>query len=764
MSSSAWKSGFEFAGLAAGQTVCRRYLLKRVLGEGGMGVVWLAHDTRLRESVALKFLPHSVAHDSTALERLRREALRSRKLTHPTIVRIHDLYGGEAEPVFISMEFVDGPNLHYLREHRPNPVLPWSFLGPLVVQLCDALEYAHRNDVIHRDLKPANLMLDSSGRLKLADFGLARVLRDSSVTSSKAGEAGGTLPYMSPQQAQGHSPTVADDIYSLGATLYELLTGTRPFHTGDIDYQMRNNRPQPLAERLLELGISNDDLPSDVAALVMACLAKDPAQRPQSAADILQWIGGGTLTARAATPRTSPAEANPTADSDKPEHRWQRFALPMLLIALLGGAAWFWMAQKRSRDSAPTPPLGLVSWWRGESNALDSAGNSPGLMMGGATFEPGKIGSAFTFNGTDACVVVSNSSWLNPSGPFSVACWLKASAQQFSPDGQFLIVDKSHGVDGTGWALQGNPNGTVSFMFGKGGGNAPGHYVEVKTGDDLRDERWHYLAGIFTGKQLTIYQDGMAIDTLNTSDLPASNARDVTIGRWWGGEGEPRRYFHGSIDEVGYYQRALSAAEIESIHEAGLAGRPVADSKASPSARGNHSSPNLLTNGSFEAFDASAPPFMVTSGNSTPGWKQLLDGVDVVHNSYTQGPRVLVDASEGVQFLDLNQRGHVGGLEQVVNATVGATYKLEVDLVAWAENGIGGTVTYELFDPDTGDSLAKAAFTDRIGGLWTTRELWATATSARLGVRILGVVSAQAGMGLDNVRLTMLPNRPSRGE
>ena len=133
--------------------------------------------------------------------------------------------------------------------------------------------------------------------------------------------------------------------------------------------------------------------------------------------------------------------------------------------------------------------------------------------------------------------------------------------------------------------------------------------------------------------------------------------------------------------------------------------------------------------------------------------------MDVTHNNFTQAPPVLLDASDGVQFLDMNQLGHLGGLEQEVNATAGATYKLELDAAAWAENGIGGTIAYELYDPSTGTSLAKATFTDRIRGTWSARELRATATSSRIGVRVQGLVATQAGMGVDNVRLTVLPKR-----
>ncbi|HYV29447.1 MAG TPA: serine/threonine-protein kinase, partial [Candidatus Eisenbacteria bacterium] len=150
-----------------------RYTLIRVLGQGGMGVVWLAHDARLNEDVAVKLLPPNVRHDAAALDDLRRETARSHKLTHTNIIRLHDFVEPPGEEPFISMELVDGKNLTSIRLEHEARVLPWVFLAPLVKQLCEALEYAHEEKVIHRDLKPANLMLDLKGRLKLADFGIA---------------------------------------------------------------------------------------------------------------------------------------------------------------------------------------------------------------------------------------------------------------------------------------------------------------------------------------------------------------------------------------------------------------------------------------------------------------------------------------------------------------------------------------------------------------------------------------------------------------
>src|SRR5215207_8065172 len=164
-------------GLLSGQTVGGgRYLLKRVLGQGGMAVVWLADDKLLREPVALKFLPPQLCFDPAGMDGLRRETLRTRRLTHPNIIRIHDLHDLPDEPVFISMEYVDGPNLHILRAESPGKVLSWEFLAPLFRQLVSALDYAHNENIIHRDLKPANLLVDKNGRLKLSDFGLAGIV------------------------------------------------------------------------------------------------------------------------------------------------------------------------------------------------------------------------------------------------------------------------------------------------------------------------------------------------------------------------------------------------------------------------------------------------------------------------------------------------------------------------------------------------------------------------------------------------------------
>lgn len=169
---------------------------------------------------------------------------------------------------------------------------------------------------------------------------------------------------------------------------------------------------------------------------------------------------------------------------------------------------------------------------------------------------------------------------------------------------------------------------------------------------------------------------------------------------------------------------------------------------------------NLLTNPSFEAVSATEPSWFVRSFSSTPGWTQYADGVDLIHNNYTQGPPVLVDASHGVQFLDMNQAvaGAIGGLYQVVAVTAGTSYTLSVDVTTWATNGVGGTVGYELYNPADNAVLATGSFTESVtNSTWDTRTLTATATGSSLGVRIYGVVATQAGMGVDNAELVATP-------
>ncbi len=255
-----------------------------------MGVVGLAEDTRLNDQVALKFLAPEVRADPVALDDLRRETVRSHRLSHPNIIRIHDLIESPCEPAFISMEFVEGPTLTQLRLQQPQHVLTWAFLEPLVQEICQALDYAHAEKVVHRDVKPSNLMLSKKGRVKLADFGIAVSVSDSLSSTVQQHRIRGTLGFMSPQQMEGHRPCSSDDLYALGASLYDLLTSRPPFFSGDVVCQVQEVPAKAIAERLAELGIRNP-VPEHVAATILACLAKDVAARPQSAREVAGRLG-----------------------------------------------------------------------------------------------------------------------------------------------------------------------------------------------------------------------------------------------------------------------------------------------------------------------------------------------------------------------------------------------------------------------------------------------------------------------------------------
>jgi serine/threonine protein kinase len=275
---------------AKGQKVFGRYTLVKVLGRGGMGIVWLARDEELERDVALKFLPDLMIQDRSVFDQLKRETKRCLELTHPHIVRIHDFVHDERSGC-ISMEYVDGETLSNLRAEKEQKVFEPDQIAAWTSQLCGALDYAHNHaKIIHCDLKPANLMVNQRGDLKVADFGIARSLGDSVSRLTMEEGRSGTLIYMSPQQLNGERCTHMDDIYSLGASVYELLTSKPPFYSGNIDRQICERIAPPMTERRKEFNIEPALVPQVWEDAVAACLAKDPSQRPQSAAEVTQRL------------------------------------------------------------------------------------------------------------------------------------------------------------------------------------------------------------------------------------------------------------------------------------------------------------------------------------------------------------------------------------------------------------------------------------------------------------------------------------------
>ena len=215
------------------------------------------------------------------------------EITHPNIVRVFS-FEQDATAAVIVMEHVQGENLAHKKAQRPNRCFDCEEILPWVEQLCSALDYAHTEArIAHRDLKPSNLMLTSAGRLKIADFGIASSLSDTLSRVSVRADTSGTPPYMSPQQVKGDRPTHLDDIYSFGATVYELLTGKPPFFRGNVLAQVMHEEPPSMTERRAELGVADCALiPSSWEKTIAACLSKHPESRPNSGAAVLAMLRG----------------------------------------------------------------------------------------------------------------------------------------------------------------------------------------------------------------------------------------------------------------------------------------------------------------------------------------------------------------------------------------------------------------------------------------------------------------------------------------
>lgn len=344
-------------GLAEGQTVFGRYSLQRILGRGGMGVVWLARDRKLERDTALKFLPDLVVRDKLAVVDLKRETKRCLDITHPNIVRVYDFLEDEATGLAaIAMEWVEGDNLSNLRADREKRCFEKEELVEIVAQFCQALDYAHfKAKVVHRDLKPANLMLTGNGELKVADFGIAKSLVESvSRVSAGVNASSGTLVYMSPQQALGRPSAVSDDIYALGATLYDLLTGRPPFYAGNIYEQVKEVVPPSLKDRREELGVEGNPIPNEWEQTILACLEKDPAKRPQSAGEVAFRLGLTSQYSSKPAPVIAQREVIrvPGTHPIPVQRRTPVWVLGLVALVVCGGfAAWRFGEEQQRREA-----------------------------------------------------------------------------------------------------------------------------------------------------------------------------------------------------------------------------------------------------------------------------------------------------------------------------------------------------------------------------------------------------------------------------
>lgn len=270
-----------------GAVIGDRYRILRVLGRGGMGEVYHAHDSKLDQEVALKFLPES-AREPSQLERFRAEVRIARQVSHPNVCRVYDMGEADGSP-FISMEYVDGEDLRSLLRRIGR--LPPDKAVEIARRLCAGLAAAHAVRVLHRDLKPANIMIDGYGGIHIMDFGLADLAGKIAGSDVRSG----TPAYMAPEQAEGREVTVRSDLYALGLVLFEVFTGQKPWIDGGDRSEL------PSASR------TTADVDPAVEKVIRRCLEPDPPRRPASALDVARALPGGDPLAEALAAGETPS-------------------------------------------------------------------------------------------------------------------------------------------------------------------------------------------------------------------------------------------------------------------------------------------------------------------------------------------------------------------------------------------------------------------------------------------------------------------------
>jgi serine/threonine protein kinase len=449
-----------------GQTIDNYHILE-ILGQGGMGVVYKAEDKALEKEVAIKVIDPFLARDEGFLRRFKTEAKAMAKLTNPNIVTVHALRETEFG-FFMVMEFVDSKTLSEWVKEQGAFSLDETIL--IAKQLLGAIGYAHNAGVIHRDIKPSNILVSKAGKVKIMDFGLAKVMKKHSPESTVTHMRAGTLYYMSPEQVKGlKNVDVRSDIYSVGMTIYEMLAGRRPFEKTDTEFTIQK---QIVDGKIPSPVKFNSNIPKALAKIILKAIAQDPSKRYQKAEEMLEAIEEYEVGKKPKTKSIASAGIPSTGNNKKLIYGAAGLSIIILIILLFSFGVF-------SSDGTVEP--GYLTINTNPPNAAitvnqKAIGQSPvvelELQAGKAQIEIQKEG----YIAFDTTIVVENDE------EYSMTFILEKEVEEVIAEIAEDKPDDNKSIEFGRIKITSNPNGSMVYLNGKRVGETPFEDNNLRTG------------------------------------------------------------------------------------------------------------------------------------------------------------------------------------------------------------------------------------------------------------------------------------------